>query len=276
MRRPPKVKKTSYKGKPDKRQQQAAAKPVEKRKEPTLEEENAPVRLNKLIAEAGVCSRRKADELIASGAVKVNGGIIIDLGSRAKRTDFITVFGDPVKINIHHIYILLNKPKDTICTTKDEKGRTTVMDIVRKQTRIYPVGRLDRNTTGVLLMTNDGEMAHRLTHPKFNIPRTYIAGLDAPLKAEAAQKIADGLELDDGKTAPCDLLIDPNDNSTVILTISEGRNHEVKRMFEAVGYIVKRLDRKEFGGISTSGLLRGKYRHLSEKELAMIRNRVGL
>lgn len=234
------------------------------------------IRLNKFIADAGYCSRRKADELISAGVVKVNGALVTELGAKVHPSDLVTIKGDPVSIKEHNIYIVLNKPKDVITTTADEKNRKTVLDIVRKQTRIFPVGRLDRNTTGVLLLTNDGELAHRLTHPSYEIPRQYAVKLDKALKPADAQKIADGLEIDGEKMAPCDIIISQQDKTKVFITLTEGKNHEVKRIFEFVGYEVKQLDRKSYAGITYKGLEKGRYRHLTRKEVLYLKKLVGI
>lgn len=257
----PETRRTKAKPKPDSRQN----------------ERNLPVRLNKIIADAGVCSRRKADELIAAGVVKVNGYVVDKLGSQALITDFITVQGDPIADKASMVYILLNKPKDYITTTSDELGRKTVMDIVKKRARIYPVGRLDRNTTGVLLMTNDGELANRLTHPSYEIERTYSVKLDKPLLPDDAKHIVSGVQLDDGeKSGHCEVFLNPEDNSKVIIVLREGKNHEVKRIFAALGYDVKQLDRKVFANLTASGLDKGRYRHLTRREVAALKKLVGL
>lgn len=232
------------------------------------------IRLNKFLADSGYCSRRKADELIAAGVVKVNRKVVTELGTKIHRGDFVTVQGDPISIEPHNIYIVLNKPKNVITTTSDELGRKTVLDLVKKQVRIFPVGRLDRNTTGVLLLTNDGDLAHKLTHPSFQVKREYYVKLDKHLKPEDAQKIADGIELEDGKTAPCELMIHTDDKSKVAVTLTEGKNHEVIRLFEAVGYEVKQLDRKMYAGITAKGLDKGKYRHLTRQEVQWLKKMV--
>ncbi len=237
---------------------------------------NQPVRLNKFLADSGVASRRKADDLIKYGFVKVNKKTVKELGTKVTASDFITVRGDPIENTQRLIYILLNKPKDVITTTKDDQGRKTVMDIVRKKARLYPVGRLDRNTTGTLLITNDGDLAHRLTHPSYQIIRTYAVGLDKELEAKHARQIARGVELDDGKTAPCELFILPEDETKVEILLAEGKNHEVKRIFEKFGYRVKKLDRKSFAGLTNRGLRRGEYRHLKQSEVAALRKLAGL
>jgi 23S rRNA pseudouridine2605 synthase len=240
------------------------------------ETSNKPIRLNKLISDAGIASRRKADELIKGGSVKVNDKPVTELGTKVLVTDKITVNGNQLKATKHLTYILLNKPKDCITSVKDEFGRQTVMDIVRIRTRIYPIGRLDRNTTGVLLMTNDGELANRLMHPRYQVERVYNAGLDKALKPEDAKKIASGIELEDGQTEPCELIIHPEEKTKITIILKEGKNREVKRIFEHFGYKVKKLDRKMYAGLSTSGLGRGGYRHLYNKEVQHLRRLVKL
>ncbi len=240
--------------------------------------ESKEVRLNKYIADAGITSRRKADELISTGAVKINGQTVTELGTKVLPGDKVTVNGNPVSdVRHHYKYILLNKPKDYITTTSDEFGRKTVMDLVRSGTRIYPVGRLDRNTTGTILLTNDGELANRLTHPSYHIERIYNAGLDRELNAEDAKKIAKGgITLENEVTAPCKLFIHPDDHTKVTLTLTEGKNREIHRIFESLGYKVKKLDRKFFAGLSNSGLKRGQYRHLTRGEVMSLKKLVKL
>ncbi len=237
-------------------------------------DEDGTVRLNKFIADSGLCSRRKADEHIADGDVSINGKIVKELGTRVTLSDRVTVNGDPVSYYTKNIYILLNKPKDSITTTSDELGRKTVMDIVKRRERIFPVGRLDRNTTGVLIMTNDGELANRLTHPSYEIEKVYKATLDKKLNFEHAKKIAEGVELEDGKTAPCFLFIEPTDNTKITIVLKEGKYREIRRMFEHFGYIVKKLDRKEFAGLTNSGIKRGDYRFLTTKEINDLKKKV--
>ncbi|MBL8004006.1 MAG: pseudouridine synthase [Candidatus Kapabacteria bacterium] len=238
--------------------------------------ENAPIRLNKFIADGGVASRRTADELIESGKVTVNGAIVIDLGSKVTKTDLVAVNGEPVSFQKHLTYILLNKPKDVITTVSDELKRKTVFDIVKIHTRLFPVGRLDRNTTGALLLTNDGELAYRLTHPKFEVPREYIVKVDKKISLEDAKKISEGLELEDGLTSPCVIYVDPLDKHRARLEIKEGKNREVRRMFEYLGYDVKSLDRKSYSFLTTKGLDRGQYRHLTRYEIDRLRSILGL
>ncbi len=238
--------------------------------------ENAPIRLNKFIADGGVASRRTADELIESGKVTVNGAIVIDLGTKVTKTDLVAVNGEPVSFQKHLTYILLNKPKDVITTVSDELKRKTVFDIVKIHTRLFPVGRLDRNTTGALLLTNDGELAYRLTHPKFEVPREYIVKVDKKISFEDAKKISEGLELEDGLTSPCVIYVDPLDKQRARLEIKEGKNREVRRMFEFLGYDVKSLDRKSYSFLTTKGLERGQYRHLTRYEIDRLRSILGL
>lgn len=234
------------------------------------------IRLNKFLAGAGIASRRKADELIASGAVKVNGRIVTELGTTVHPGDVVTVHGKPLSPYKHLTYIVLNKPKDYITTTSDERGRKTVLDLVPLKTRLYPVGRLDRNTTGVILLTNDGELAARLTHPRYGIEREYIVGLDKPLKAEHVAAIADGILLDGEKTRPAEVIISPADPREVCIILREGKNREVRRLFEHVGYEVRRLHRSRYGIITVRGLARGEYRHLTRQEVIALRRLVGL
>lgn len=240
------------------------------------EELNEELRINKFLSSVGFCSRRKADEYLIQGRVKVNGKVVEELGYKVKKSDFVTVDGDPVGYRQKPIYIILNKPKDSITTTNDDFGRNTVMDYVKLRTRVFPIGRLDRNTTGVLLLTNDGELSNRLTHPSYQVDRTYVVTLDKDLDMKDAKKIASGVELEDGKTGPADIIMYPKDKKKLVFTISEGKNREVRRIFEHFGYMVKKLDRKLFAGISNSGLKRGDYRYLKTKEILHLKKLVGL
>jgi 23S rRNA pseudouridine2605 synthase len=225
------------------------------------------IRLNKMIADCGYSSRRKADEVIKEGRVKVNNKTVTDLGTKVRMSDEIKIDGDILSHRIHHTYILLNKPKDFITTTSDELGRKAVVDLVRIHTRLFPVGRLDRNTTGVLLLTNDGELTNRLTHPKYKVERIYVAGLNKRLDPRDAKLISEGVELDDIVTSPCELMIDIKDETMVTIAIREGKNREIRRIFEHFGYDVKKLDRKYYANLSTKGLNRGEYRHLTRQEI---------
>ncbi len=232
--------------------------------------------MNKAIADAGVASRRAADELISAGKVTINGKVCTELGHKVSAQDIVAVNGEPITRYKHLTYVLLNKPKDVITTAKDELGRATVFDIVRLRTRLFTVGRLDRNTTGVLLLTNDGELSNRLMHPRYGIPRVYYATVDHPMEPKHAAAIARGVELEDGPTQPCDVVIDPRDPHKVMLEIREGRNREVRRLFEHFGYDVKKLDRKQYAFLTTRGLARGEYRHLTREEVSELRKLVKL
>lgn len=238
--------------------------------------ENKPIRLNKAIADSGLTSRRNADELISSGFVKVNGKVVTTLGTRVNSDDRITVKGNPIPENDKKVYYVMNKPKDIIVSVKDENDRTTIMDLMKTGTRIFPVGRLDRNTTGVILLTNDGELAHRLLHPSYEVERTYSVLLDKELSNKDAEQITKGVDLEDGRTSPCKLFFDPRSNRKVILTLKEGRNHEVKRIFMHFGYNVKQLDRKVFGDISSQKLAKGEYRQLTKREVNHLKKLVGI
>ncbi|MFP4369262.1 MAG: pseudouridine synthase [Candidatus Kapaibacterium sp.] len=241
-----------------------------------IEPDKQEVRLNKYIADSGLTSRRKADELIAKGVVKINGKKVTEMGARVHPGDLVTVNGNPVKEDKNNIYILLNKPKDHISTTDDELNRKTVLDIVKRKERLFPVGRLDRNTTGVLLLTNDGELTQRLTHPRYKIPRVYKVLLDKELQFNHAAEIAKGVELEDMITSPCEVFINPDDKSKVTITLIEGKNHEVKNIFAHFGYKVKQLDREIFASLTTKGMKRGQYRYLNRKEITKLRRIAGL
>lgn len=234
-------------------------------------------RLNKVLADAGVASRRAADEMITEGRVKVNGEVVTQLGMRVTANDRIMVDGKLIGDPERHIYILLNKPKDTITTTSDERGRRTVMDLVDSRERIYPVGRLDRNTTGALLLTNDGALANRLMHPRYGVPRLYDVTLDKPLEFRDARSISEGVTLENGEeTQPCEISIEDRDRTRLSIILHEGKNREVRRLFEHFGYEVTRLDRKQYAGLTTRGLARGEHRRLDRKEISMLRRLVNL
>ncbi len=239
-----------------------------------VEETPQITRLNKAIADAGVASRRRADELIRSGCVRINGMVVTELGTKVEIDDMVTVNGEPITRYKHLTYVVLNKPKDVISTSSDEKGRATVFDIVKIKSRLFTIGRLDRNTTGVLLITNDGELANKLMHPRYGITRVYKASLDKPLRQDHMRQIAKGVELEDGPTQPVEIAVDPSDKTSVLLAIREGRNREVRRIFELFDYEVKRLDRKEYANITTRGLKRGEYRHLTREEVAELQRLV--
>ena len=231
------------------------------------------IRLNKYIADAGVCSRREADKLIEAGEIKVNGEVITELGYKVSRKDAVTYNGKKLQQE-KLVYVLLNKPKNFITTVDDPDERRTVMQLVENAAdeRIYPVGRLDRNTTGLLLLTNDGELAKRLTHPSHNIKKIYQVDLDKPLTEEDFEKIQEGVTLEDGQAKVDEIAILSEDRSIVGLEIHIGRNRIVRRIFEHLGYEVLRLDRVMFAGLTKKDLPRGKWRYLSEKELIRLKH----
>ncbi|HIX27203.1 MAG TPA: RNA-binding S4 domain-containing protein [Candidatus Barnesiella excrementigallinarum] len=233
---------------------------------------NEPIRLNKFMANAGICSRREADEFIQAGEVLVNGVPVTELGTKITRNDTVTFRGKVVTLE-RKIYVLLNKPKDCVTTSDDPQGRLTVMDIVRNACteRIYPVGRLDRNTTGVLLLTNDGDLASKLTHPKFIKKKIYHVWLDKDVSEEDMQRIADGIELEDGPIQPDAVsYATETDRNQVGIEIHSGRNRIVRRIFEALGYRVVKLDRVYFAGLTKKNLQRGRWRYLTQQEVNML------
>ncbi len=234
---------------------------------------NEPVRLNKFLANAGVCSRREADEFIQAGVVSVNGVVVTELGTKVMRTDEIKFHDQPVTLE-KKVYVLLNKPKDYVTTSDDPQQRKTVMDLVKNvcPERIYPVGRLDRNTTGVLLLTNDGDLASKLTHPKFLKKKVYHVYLDKSVSAADMQQIAEGIELEDGEVhADAIEYASDTDKSQVGIEIHSGKNRIVRRIFENLGYRVVKLDRVQFAGLTKKNLRRGDWRFLTEKEVEMLR-----
>ncbi|MCX7984744.1 MAG: rRNA pseudouridine synthase [Bacteroidetes bacterium] len=236
------------------------------------------LRLNRFLAMAGIASRRKSDELINSGVVRVNGRIVTELGTKVNpATDRITVNGKPATLTEKKIYILMNKPKDAITTVSDEKGRTTVMDYLKTKYRVFPVGRLDRNTTGVLLFTNDGDFAHALLHPKNEIEKVYRVTLDKQVTDTDLRKLRKGIELSDGPAkARTAEIIEGSKRKKVLISLTEGRNREVRRMFEALGYDVKQLDRVSFAGLTPLGVPRGKWRFLTHQEVQQVKELIGL
>ncbi len=233
-----------------------------------------PARLNKYLAHAGIASRREADELIQQGCVTVNGQVVTEMGYKVQEQDVVK-FKNNVISPEKKVYILLNKPKDYITTTDDEKGRKTVMDLIRNATksRVYPVGRLDRHTTGLLLLTNDGELAQKLTHPSFEAKKVYLCVLDKPLKQEDMRKIAEGISLEEG-LAKIDAIeyADPQDKRRIGIELHIGWNKIVRRIFEAIGYEVRQLDRVFYAGLTKKDLPRGKWRHLGEKEVIRLKH----
>ena len=241
---------------------------IPKKSNPTGE-----MRLNRFIANAGVCSRREADTYISAGMVSVNGNIVTELGVKVLPTDEVRF--DGTKLNTEKkVYLLLNKPKDFVTTTDDPHADKIVMDLVKDACpeRIYPVGRLDRNTTGLLLFTNDGDLSKRLTHPSHTMKKVYQVSLDRPVTMEHLQQIADGIELEDGKIAADAIsYISHEEKDEVGIEIHTGRNRIVRRIFEHFGYRVKKLDRVLFAGLTKKNLPRGKYRFLTEKEIQFLK-----
>ena len=234
---------------------------------------NEEVRLNKFMANAGICSRREADELIQKGLVKVNGAVVAELGTKIKHDDVVE-YNDKVVTLENKCYILLNKPKDCVTTSDDPDGRLTVMDLVKNacKERIYPVGRLDRNTTGVLLLTNDGDLASKLTHPKFVKKKIYQVWTDKNISEEDMQHLADGIELEDGPIhADAISYVNDRDRNQAGIEIHSGRNRIVRRMFEALGYRVTKLDRVYFAGLTKKNLPRGRWRYLTQEEVNFLK-----
>lgn len=238
-----------------------------------LTDPDEPIRLNKFLANAGICSRREADEFITAGVVSVNGVVVTELGTKVKRSDEIKFHDQPVNIE-RKVYVLLNKPKDCVTTSDDPQERKTVMDFVKGacKERIYPVGRLDRNTTGVLLLTNDGDLASKLTHPKYLKKKIYHVYCDKNVTKADLDQIVAGITLDDGEIhADAVSYASDTDKSQVGIEIHSGKNRIVRRIFEALGYRVIKLDRVYFAGLTKKGLRRGDWRYLTEQEVNMLR-----
>ncbi|MBQ8486913.1 MAG: RNA-binding S4 domain-containing protein [Prevotella sp.] len=234
---------------------------------------NEPLRLNKFLANAGVCSRREADEFIQAGVVTVNGQVVTELGTKILRTDEVHFHDQLVSLE-KKVYVLLNKPKDYVTTSDDPQQRKTVMDLVKDACPecIYPVGRLDRNTTGVLLLTNDGDLASKLTHPKYLKKKIYHVYLDKNVTAHDLQQIAEGIQLEDGEIKADDVQYsDAIDKKQVGIEIHSGKNRIVRRIFESLGYKVLKLDRVQFAGLTKKNLRRGDWRYLTEEEVDRLR-----
>lgn len=238
---------------------------------PTFNEDQ--IRLNKYLSNAGVCSRRDADVLIQTGVVSVNGEIITELGYKIKPGDVVQYDGETINAEKKR-YVLLNKPKGFITTMDDPRGRKTVMSLVKKacRERIYPVGRLDRETTGLLLFTNDGDMAKKLTHPRFLVRKIYHVETDKPIKKEDLEKLIAGVVLEDGKTT-CDKasFVSGGTDHEAGVELHSGKNRVVRRLFEALGYKVVKLDRVQFASLTKKDLPRGMFRHLTEQEVAFLK-----
>ena len=238
-----------------------------------LADPNEPIRLNKFLANAGVCSRREADEFIAAGVVSVNGEVVTELGTKIKRTDEVKFHDEPVNVE-RKVYVLLNKPKDCVTTSDDPQERKTVMHCVKDacKERIYPVGRLDRNTTGVLLLTNDGDLASKLTHPKYLKKKIYHVYCDKNVTKADFDQIAAGITLEDGEIhADAISYASETDKKQVGIEIHSGKNRIVRRIFESLGYKVTKLDRVYFAGLTKKGLKRGDWRYLTEQEVNFLR-----
>ncbi len=233
---------------------------------------NEPIRLNKFLANAGICSRREADEFITAGAITVNGVVVTELGTKIKRSDEVKFHDQPVSVE-RKVYVLLNKPKNTVTTSDDPQERKTVMDLVKGacSERIYPVGRLDRNTTGVLLLTNDGDLASKLTHPKYLKKKIYHVHLDKNLTRADMDQIASGIQLEDGEIRADAISYADEAKDSVGIEIHSGKNRIVRRIFESLGYKVVKLDRVFFAGLTKKGLRRGDWRYLTEQEVNFLR-----
>ena len=230
--------------------------------------------LNKYIAHGGISSRREAAILVKDGAVTVNGAVVTEPGYKVLETDEVRVNNKKITPSVNLVYVLLNKPKDVITTSNDPEGRKTVMDLVRKATteRIFPVGRLDRNTTGVLLLTNDGELSQKLAHPAFQVKKIYEIRLDKDLTKKDFDTIISGVELEDGIISPDALAYaDSKDKSIIGIEIHSGKNRIVRRIFEHLGYNVKNLDRVLYAGLTKKNVDRGRWRFLNEKEVRILK-----
>ncbi len=251
-----------------KRKDKQDKKVEKKRVNPYKKSEN--IRLNRYLAMAGICSRREADDLIRAGIVKVNGKIIVEMGFQVKPGDVVNYGGQTLKQE-KHVYVLLNKPKDFITTRSDPQDRRTVMNLIAKATKenIYPVGRLDRMTTGLLLFTNDGDLTRRLTHPSSEVEKIYHVTLDKVVKHDHIKQLQEGVELDDGeiKADKIKYVGNGEDKKQVGVELHSGRNRIVRRMFEHFGYRVIKLDRVVFAGLTKKDLPRGKYRILKDVEV---------
>jgi 23S rRNA pseudouridine2605 synthase len=271
------IKRNSYKGNKRKSVHKSAGKSpfASKKISPKIESETVSlIRLNKFISNAGICSRREADKLIVSGTIKVNGKVVTDLGIKVSPKDKVQYEGETIKPEKKY-YVLLNKPKGYITTTDDPFDRKTVMFLVKNacRERIYPVGRLDRDTTGVLLLTNDGELAKKLTHPRHRVNKIYHVVLDKNLKKTDLQKIVDGVELEDGITRADSIAYveGVKGEREIGIEIHSGKNRVIRRIFESLGYQVVKLDRVLFAGLTKKDVPRGKWRHLSEREVGFLR-----
>ncbi len=248
-------------------------KPLKYKEKEILKDENEPIRLNKYIANSGVCSRREADELIEAGFIKVNGKVVTELGAKVHPKDKVE-YKNKLLSNEKKVYILLNKPKDFVTTVRDRHAEKTVLDLVKNacDERVYPVGRLDKNTTGVLLLTNDGELTKQLTHPSYIKKKIYHVHLDKPVTKADMISIVEGIQVDeDFVTADAISYVEENDKTQVGVEIHTGQNRIVRRIFESLGYRIEKLDRVYFAGLTKKNLPRGKWRFLTPQELAMLK-----
>lgn len=254
-----------------KRRRSDSDKPHRKDKFKKEAKEPSEIRLNRFISNAGVCSRREADTLIKEGKIQVNGKTIVEMGFKVRKSDKVTYQGKVLKSEKLQ-YVLLNKPKNFITTMSDEKGRNAVISLVKNacEERVYPVGRLDRDTTGLLLFTNDGQMAKKLTHPSFKVKKIYQVTLDEPISKQDFDDILKGVNLEDGFIAPDEMAIITKEQDVLGVEIHSGKNRIIRRIFEYKGYKVAKLDRVMFGSLTKKNLSRGKWRHLSEKEIASL------
>lgn len=268
-------KRDSKKGFSNKKSDNKKFKSEKEKTEEKLNSFNEPVRLNKCLSNAGICSRREADELIKSGEVTVNGEVVTELGTKVSPKDDVKYKGKII-IKEQKVYILINKPKDVVTTVKDEHADKTVIDLVQNacSERVYPVGRLDKNTTGVLLLTNDGELTKQLTHPSFKKKKIYHVHLDKDLTKNDLLTVAKGLQIEEDFIA-IDAIdyVDQSDKSQVGIEIHSGQNRIVRRLFESIGYKVRKLDRVYFAGLTKKNLPRGKFRHLTPQEISMLKRK---
>lgn len=240
----------------------------------TVRKQDKTMPLNKFVAHCGVCSRRDAVELIKDGKVKVNDIVVTEPGHKIAPNDIVAYLGKKIIPEKNLVYILLNKPKDYITTSEDPEGRKTVLDLLKgvATERIFPIGRLDRNTTGVLLLTNDGDLTQKLSHPSNEVRKIYEVKLDKPLSKVDFERLLNGLDLEDGFVRPDSLAYaDPKDKSVIGIELHSGRNRIVRRMFECIGYDVKNLDRVMFGNLTKKNVERGKWRYLNEKEIRLLK-----
>ena len=231
-------------------------------------------RLQKVIANSGYTSRRKAEELITSGKVKVNGKIVKELGTKVKNSDTIEINDDIIDNNKNYEYYILNKPRSIISSTEDEHGRKTVVDLIDTNQRIYPIGRLDYDTTGIIILTNDGNLANKLMHPSSNIEKTYIAKVEGLVNNNEIKKLREGVLIEGKKTAKAKVHLKKYDKKTdkslVEITIHEGKNHQIKKMFQAINHEVVKLKREKYANLDLRGLKSGMYRKLTNKEVAIL------